>query len=231
MVTPIKEREGVFAGRTFRKADRDEARNRHQCACQHRERGRGIGKRCRLGLFGTRLKLGHHRFDGDHRVVDEEAQRNNKRAKRDALQVNSGELHADKHRSEHQRNRARNHGASANAEADEAYGEHDTDRFPQRLQEIVNRGPDDFRLIGGEMRFNADRQIRLDLGHRLFDVLSERQHVSAGPHCDADSDRGLAVKAQHRLRRIGIGAFDGRDIGQPEDLSVGDEIDVSEIGF
>jgi hypothetical protein len=32
------------------------------------------------------------------------------------------------------------------------------------------------------MRFDADRKIRPDLGHRSFDVLAERQHISAGPH-------------------------------------------------
>ena len=125
-----KERESVFASRAFRKADRNEAGDRHQCTCQHRERGRGIGKRCCLGLFGASLKLGHHRFDGDHGIIDQQAQRNNKSAKRDALQIDPRELHADKHRGEHERNRARNDGAGANAEADEADGEHDADRLP-----------------------------------------------------------------------------------------------------
>jgi hypothetical protein len=62
------------------------------------------------------------------------------------------------------------------------------------------------------MRFDTDGEIRPDLGHRLFDVLAERQHISARPHRDADPDRRLAINPEHRLRWIGIGTFDGRDI-------------------
>ena len=32
------------------------------------------------------------------------------------------------------------------------------------------------------MRFDPDGKIRPDLGHRPFNVLAERQHISAGPH-------------------------------------------------
>ena len=81
------------------------------------------------------------------------------------------------------------------------------------------------------MRFDTDGEIRSDFGHGLFDVLAERKHVSAGPHRDADPDRRLAVKAEHRLRWIGISTLDGRDVGQSVDLSVGDKIDVSQIGL
>ena len=81
------------------------------------------------------------------------------------------------------------------------------------------------------MRFDPDGEIRPDLGHRLFDVLAERQHVSAGPHRDADPDRRLAVKAEHRLRWVGISTLNGRDIGQSEDLSVGHKVDVPQVGF
>jgi hypothetical protein len=86
------------------------------------------------------------------------------------------------------------------------------------LHEIIHRSLDDFRLIRGEVRFGADGEIRPDLGHRPFDVLAERQHVSAGPHRDADPDRRLAIDAKHRLRRIGVGTFDFRDIGQSEEF-------------
>ena len=82
-----------------------------------------------MAFFGTGLKLCHHHLDGDHCIIDEETQRNNERAERDALQIDPGESHADKHRGEHQRDGARNDRARANAEADEAYGEDDADGF------------------------------------------------------------------------------------------------------
>jgi len=81
------------------------------------------------------------------------------------------------------------------------------------------------------VRFDADGEIRPDLRHRPFDVLAERQHVSAGPHRDADPDRRLAINAEHRLRWIGISAFDRCNVGQSEDLSIDYKIDPSQVGL
>jgi hypothetical protein len=125
-----KQRERVFAGGTFCEANGNEARDRHQCSRQHRERRRGIGKRGCLGLFGAGLKLCHHHLDRDHGIVDQQAQRYNKCAKRDALQIDPRKLHADKHCGEHQGDGACDNGTGANAETNEAYGEHDADRLP-----------------------------------------------------------------------------------------------------
>ena len=66
---------------------------------------------------------------------------------------------------------------------------------------------------------------------RLFHVAAERQNVAAVAHGDGEADRRLAVDAEHRLRRIGIAAPDGRDVAQPDQPAVGQEVDVEEVRF
>ena len=63
------------------------------------------------------------------------------------------------------------------------------------------------------------------------DVAAERQNVAAVAHGDGEADRRLAVDAEHRLRRIGIGAPDGRDVAQPDQPAVGQEVDVEQVRF
>ena len=57
-------------------------------AGQHRERGGGVGggRRLRLQRIAG-LQPRHHHLDGDHRVVDEKAERDDERPERDALQA------------------------------------------------------------------------------------------------------------------------------------------------
>ncbi len=61
---------------------------------------------------------------------------------------------------------------------------------------------------------DADRQVGGGLGHRLLEVLTERQNVAAVAHRDGEADRRLAVHPEHRLRRIGETAPDGRDVAR-----------------
>ena len=64
-----------------------------------------------------------------------------------------------------------------------------------------------------------------------LDVAAERENVAAVAHGDREPDRRLAVDAEHRLRRIGIGAPHGRDVAQPDQPAVGQEVDVEQVRF
>ena len=66
---------------------------------------------------------------------------------------------------------------------------------------------------------------------RLFHIAAKRQNVATVAHGDGEADRRLAVDAKHRLRRIGIAAPDRRNVAQPDQPSVGQEIDVEEVRF
>ena len=66
-----------------------------------------------------------------HRVVDQQRERDDERAERDALHVDAGELHDREHDGERQRDRERDDQAGPHAEADEADHQDDA-RSPAR---------------------------------------------------------------------------------------------------
>ena len=79
----------VFAGARLGEADRQEARGGDQRAGQHRERGRGPGEGRGAGAVPALLHLHHHHLDGDDGVVDQQAERDDQRAERDAVKVDA----------------------------------------------------------------------------------------------------------------------------------------------
>ena len=115
-----EQREGVFAGVAAVEADRDEAGDGDQRAGQHRKGGRGVdvGRGLLQGIAD--LQPRHHHLDGDHGVVDQQAERDDQRAERDALQRDAGILHDDEGDGQHQRDRDRHDQPGAHAEAEEA---------------------------------------------------------------------------------------------------------------
>lgn len=177
----------------------------------------------RGGMFAidTQLELTDHHLDRDHRVVDEEAERNDQGAERDALKADAGILHIDKDHAQHEGDRARDDYSGAQAEAQEADGKDDCDRFPEGLRETAYRFLDDHRLVGDEMRLDADRQFGDDLLHLVRYGLAEDEVVAALSHRDGKANRRLPVKSEHRLRRIGIAFFYCRHIGETEEFAVG----------
>ncbi len=117
------------------------------------------------------------------------------------------------------------------AEADKAHGHDDRDRLPQRRREVADRVVDDMRLIRDQYRLDADRQIGLDLAHRLLDVSAKGQDVAAFAHRDGNSDGRLSVDPEHRLRRVGIIAAHLGDVAQPDHAPVRYEIDRQDVLF
>ena len=130
-----------------------------------------------------------------------------------------------------ERDRQRDHGAGAHAEAHEAARQDDQDRLPQRCHEIADRDVDGDRLVGDQRGLDAERQVRLDVGHRVANVVAERKDVAAIAHRDGETDRGLAVDAEHRLRWIDEAAPHGGDVAQPEDAVAGDEVDRLDVAL
>ena len=61
----------IFAGGAVVQPDRNEARDRHQRAGQHREGGRGVDVGRSLAQGVADLQPRHHHLDRDHGVVDE----------------------------------------------------------------------------------------------------------------------------------------------------------------
>ena len=79
---------------------------------------------------------------------------------------------------------------------------------------------DDVRLIGDLGDLDADRQLRSDGLHRLFQVLAERDDVGAVSHRDAEPDGRLAAFAHDEGRRVLVAALDRGDVAEPEHTAV-----------
>ena len=92
-------------------------------------------------------------------------------------------------------------------------------------REAADRLLDHGRLVGDEMHADADRQLAHDLAHCAAQRLAELEQVAVGLHADGEADRRLAVEAEQRLRRVGVAARDGGDVGQPEEAVVDAQVD------
>ena len=78
--------EGELARVAAVEANRDEARDGDERPGEHRERGRGVDSRRRLAQRLPGLEPSHHHLYGNHRIVDEQPERDDEGAERDALQ-------------------------------------------------------------------------------------------------------------------------------------------------
>ncbi len=207
-------RVGVFARARLGEPDRHEARRRDQGAGQHREGGRGVGVGRCFHAAEALLELYHHHLDGDDGVVDQQAERDDQGAERDALEIDAEQHHADESDRQHQRHRQGHDDAGAESQAEERHDQNDAERLGQRLGEFVHRFVDHLGLVGDAMHRDADRQVAFDFRHHRFERLAEDLHVAAGLHHDAETDHRLAVEAHRELAGIAVAAFHLRHIAQ-----------------
>ncbi len=170
-----------------------------------------------------------HGLHRDHRVVHQQAEGDDQGTQRDALEVDAHHVHRQEHRGEHQRDGQRHHRTGAQAEADQADGQDDGDRLPQRLHELVDRVRHGHRLVGDQLGLDPDRKVRRDRRHGLLHVAPEGQHVAALAHGNRQADPVLAVDAERRLRRIGRAAGDMGDVAEADDPPVGDEVNRQQV--
>ncbi|OIQ80995.1 hypothetical protein GALL_372370 [mine drainage metagenome] len=161
----------------------------------------------------------HHHFDGDHRIVYQEAEGDNERAQRDALQVDVKSPHQHECDRQHQRNAERHHQSGAQAQRQETDGQHDGYRLDQGLHEQVDGMFYHRGLIGHLMHFDAERQVGLDVIHGIFQRFPELDDVATLPHGNFQPD-GIPPHIAHlEDRRVFIAALHAGDIAQAERVS------------
>ena len=151
---------GILAGRRARDADRQEADGGYERAGQHGKGGRIPGESRGAHAAPALLHFDDHHLDGDDRIVDEQPERDDQRAERDAVEIEPGHVHDDEHDREHERHRRRHHEAWAPSKRDEADDEHDGKRLDERAQELAHRLLDDARLIRDLVDLDAGRNLR-----------------------------------------------------------------------
>ncbi len=169
----------------------------------------------------TLLELSVHHLDGDHRVVDQEAERNDERAERDAVQIDAGQRHDEDRDRQHQRDREGDDDSGPQAQRDQRDDEHDGDRLAERLQKLMDRLGDDFRLVGDLAELDADRQVALDALERALDGGADFGDIGARRHCGAEQYRLAALVAGLGGRRIFEAALDLRDVAEAKGLRAG----------
>ena len=103
----------------------------------------------------------------------------------------------------------------AQPQTHEAHDQHDGDGLEQPARELPDGFLDDLGLVGDAMHVDAHRQITLDARELFLERHAEVEHVAALRHGDADADRGRAVEAVLRRRRILVAARDMREIPKP----------------
>ena len=157
-----------------------------------------------------------HHLDGDDRIVDEQPERDDQRAERDAVEIEPGHIHDHEHDRQHERHGRRDDEAGAPSKRDEADDEHDGERLDERAQELAHRLLDDARLIRDLVDLDAGRNLRLGIGNRILELFAQLQNVGALGHGDDDTDGVAAVVAHDAARRILVAALDGGDVAEPE---------------
>ena len=175
------------------------------------------------------LHLHDHHLDRDDAVVHQQAERDDQRAERDALEVPAHREHHQRDDAEHDRHREPDHDARAPAEAQQADREHDRERFQQRALEFPDGFADDGRLIGDALELDAVGQLRLDLGDGLLDRLAEVDDVAVVGHRDAEHQHLLAVVAHRVRRRILVAARDRREVAELDQPAAGGDRHVADI--
>jgi hypothetical protein len=208
----------VLAGLALREPDRNESRHCNERAGQHRKRRRRIGERRRGQLVEPFLQLAVHHLHRDHRIIDQQAERNDERAERDAVQVDPHHRHDEERRRQHQRNGQRHDEAGPPAERQQRHDQHDADGLGQRLQEFMHRFADHMRLVRDAADLDADRMILPGAGQRLLDRGSDLCDVRARHHRRAKQHRLFALVARLGCRRIFHPALHLGDVAQAKRL-------------
>ena len=216
-----KERGAELRCHALRESDGDEA-----CACD--ERARQHGKRRRTeGVRGGAeavkplFELDAHHLDGDDLIVDQKPEGDDERTQRHLLQVDARTVHEEEDARQYERDAAGDDEPRTKAERQKAHGEHDDDGFSERVDEIIDGFCDDLRLVGDLMDFQAERQVVLERGDFLLQILAERQDVAARAHGNGDAHGRLAIEVHLRLGRLGIAARDARNVTEAEGAPAG----------
>ena len=165
------------------------------------------------------FQLAGHHLDGDHRVVDQQAQRDDERAGGDAVQVDAEDLHAQEGGGQDQRDGQRHHHAGTQPQTEQADRQHDDDRFQQRAGEDIHGPFHHLGLVGDLAELDAHRQIGAQLAHAGIQVAAQLQHVAVAHHRDGNADGIPALIAHHHGGRILIAAGDAGDVPQADDAS------------
>ena len=225
----LKNRTCVLAGRRLRHGDGQKTGDGDQRSRQHRKCRARVGEARRAHAVEALLHLDDHHLDGDDRIIDQEAERQDQRAERNLVQADAEHPHEHESHRQHQRDRYRHNEAGAQAQADQAHRQHDDHGFGERAHEFVDRALHGARHARHRVDVDAHRQARLDARDFALECAAEIDHVTALRHRNAETERFAPHEAHARDRRIHVIAVDARDVAKPEQPAVRPDRDVAYV--
>ena len=170
----------------------------------------------------TFLHLHHHHFDGDNRIVNQQAEGEDQGAQRDAVKVYSRGLHHHEDDRQGQRHRRRNHHPHAPAHADKT-DHHDHKQGDEEFDhKLIDRGADIHGLVGDFGQGHAKRQAIVDFRRLRIQRFTQRQAVPALTHDNAQQQGGFMLIAYQHRRGIFIASFNRCHVRQRERFALGD---------
>ena len=109
----------------------------------------------------------------------------------------------------------------APAERQEAYEQHDRQRFDEGMDEFVDRVVDDDRLICDLLEIETLRNRGLEIGGRTRYCRTELKDIGALRHDDADADCCFAFLPDQKVRRVGVTVRHRGDVADAEHAAIG----------
>jgi hypothetical protein len=161
-------------------------------------------------------------------VVDEQPERDDEGAERDALQADAHRFHGHENDGQHERDGESNDEPRPEAQAEEADHQNDADRLDQRFGEPADGLADDLGLVRHEVELDADGEALLQPLGRLVQALAEIEIVAALAHIDADADGRLAVDAEHLGRRVAVAALHLGDVRKLVEAPVHPKVELAD---
>lgn len=171
---------------------------------------------CRNQTRPALFKAGNHAFDGDHRIIDQQAQRNDQSTQRNSLKSNAGHLHAKECQSKNERDGRGDNQPGPCPQGYKRNGQYDDDRLHQNFHKTVDGILDDRRLIRDLDHLDPVRKLGGKRMHAVFQCLTEGEEVSILCHRNGQTNDLLSVDAHRGGGRIGDRAGDRRDGVEPE---------------
>ena len=166
------------------------------------------------------LQLNRHGLDRNDRVIHQQAERDDHRAQRDALQIDAEQLHAQEHAGQNHRNADCDHDPGTPAEAEETHQQHDREGFEERFLEVADILGHDFGLIVHARHPHAEGQGLRRLRNPRSQCTAEVEDVPALGHGDREPERRLAVDPHGGDRWLHSAALDGDEIAQRHEMAM-----------
>jgi hypothetical protein len=212
----LEQRDGVFAALAFREADRHEARDGDERADQHRRGKRPVGKACRRLDRCRPPQAAQHGVHRGHRVIDQQRQRDDQRAKRHPLQVDLHGLHDEEHDGQSHRDRNGDHRAGPHPQRRKLT----TRMMPTACQSEVVKSPiarsTTCGLVGNQEGSIPTGRSASGPCHRRVTSSPSSRISPPSAHGNRQRDGALAVYVQQGLRRVDEAAPHGRDVAEPD---------------